>query len=469
MTALLLAVALLATDPCAPPPPPAGAPEPGAAEAYRKVGDAERAAGSLETAAVAYREALASDPADAAARAALDALCRAQRAESPFRRGMSRLEAGDRRGAVEAFREARAAGPDTSASLMEGVALYELGDDAEAGRRFAEAREDPAHRQAADLYLGFIALRAGEGAEAARRFEAAATSPDLAPLAAGLLPLARRTGRLLLAAAADGLWDSNAQLAPTGTPLGTSSDGAANLSASALYRPLGESGPYLSASGFFHEQVRFGELDQAGLAGSAGWQLGRGSRALLAEYGYEDRTLNGAQFLGAHRLLAAGWLPAGPLTLAASYLVRFESYQGTLYQPFSGTLQRAEVSAAAPLGPAARVLVAYGLARDSADLPALSFVEHGPRAELRLALAPGLRLGLQAALAWRPYDAFDAQLGVARSDATLDGAARLEWDLAERVVLRGGVEGRRNWSSASALDYLRVVPMLGIGFVTGLL
>jgi tetratricopeptide (TPR) repeat protein len=462
VTALLLAVALLTTDPCAPP-PPAGAPDPAAAEAYRKVGDAERAAGALETAAVAYREALARDPADAAARAALGALCRGQREESPFRRGMRLLDAGDRRGAVEAFREARAAGPDTSASLMEGVALYELGDDAEAGRRFAEAREDAAHRQAADLYLGFIALRAGEGAEAARRFEAAATSPDLAPLAAGLLPLARRTGKLLLAAAADGLWDSNAQLAPTGTPLGTSSDGAANLSASALYRPLGESGPYLSASGFFHKQIRFEELDQAGLAGSAGWQLGRGSRALLAEYGYEERTLNGAQFLGAHRLLAAGWLPAGHLTLAASYLVRFESYQGTLYQPFSGTLQRAEVSAAAPLGPAARVLFAYGLARE------LSFVEHGPRAELRLALAPRLRLDLHAALAWRPYDVFDAQLGVARSDTTLDGAARLEWDLAERVVLRAGVEGRRNWSSAAALDYLRVVPTVGIGFVTGLL
>lgn len=469
MTALLLAAALLATEPCAPPPAPAGAPDPAAGEAYRKVGDDERAAGAVETATIAYREALARDPGDAAARAALEALCQARDVETPFQRGMARLDAGDLRGAVDAFREARARGPDASASLVEGVALYELGDDAEARARFAEAREDPAHREAADLYLGLVALREGEGAEAARRLDGAAASPEYAFIAAGLRPLAGRTGRLVLALAADTSWDSNAQLAPTGTPVGTSSDGAGGLSASALLRPLGESGPYLRAAGALHQQLRFGDLDQAGLSGALGWQLGRGARALLAEYAYEDRTLGGAQFLGAHRLLAAGFVPAGPLTLAASYLVRFESYQGAIYQPFSGTLQRAEVSLAAPLGRAARALVAYRLARGAAEVAELSFVEHGPRVELRLEAAPRLRVELQAGVDWRPYDAFDAALGVTRSDTSLDGAAGVEWDLADRVVLRASLEARRSWSSAPGLNYVRVVPALGIVFVTGLL
>ena len=69
MIAPLLALALAAVDPCAPVQPVP--PDPATAQAYREVADAELAAGSRDSAAAAYRDALARDPSDEASRAAL--------------------------------------------------------------------------------------------------------------------------------------------------------------------------------------------------------------------------------------------------------------------------------------------------------------------------------------------------------------------------------------------------------------
>jgi len=468
MMGLLLALALLADDPCAPAPPAAVTPDPAAARAYREVAEAERQAGAAETAALAYREALARDPEDQASRTALDALCRERGPAAPFQRGLREMETGDLRAAVRSFAEARGAGAGASAALLEGVCAYELGDDAGARARFAEAREDPAHRDAADLYLGLLALREGDRDAAVRALESAGQDPQLSALVAPLARAAQRTGRLVLAALAASGWDSNAQLAPSGTPIDTSSDGQLDAAASALYRPLGESGPYLSGRGLLHQQFRFGDLDSWGLAGAAGWQLGRGRRALFAEYGYEYRTLGGSPFLSAHGVRAAGWAPAGPLTVSATYLLRFESYQGALYQPFSGTFQAGEANASGRLTPKARLVLGYRLSRDGVDLPQLSFVEHGPRASLRLDVSPRGRLVVDAAFSWRAYDALDPQLGLVRSDTYLDGAAALEWDLTARTFVRVSVEARQAWSNAAGFTYFRLAPSVGMGWVAGL-
>ncbi|GEJ59123.1 hypothetical protein [Anaeromyxobacter diazotrophicus] len=468
MTGLLLALALAAADPCAPPPPPAGAPDPAAASAYREVGDAERQAGARETAALAYREALARDPGDQASRSALDALCREGTAAAPLQRGLRALEAGELREAARAFAEARAAGAGASAALLEGVALYELGEDDRARDALAAAREDPAHRDVALLYLGLLALRAGDAEAAAAELDAASQDPEVSALAAPLARLARRSGRLVVSALVSSGWDSNAQLAPSGTPIDTSSDGQVDVAAGALYRPLGPSGPYLAARGLFHQQLRFTELDAWGLAGAAGWQLGGTARGLAAEYGYTYRTLDGSPFLSAHGPRAAGWTSAGPLTLAASYTLRLESYQGALYQPFSGAFQTAEASASVQLARWARALAGYRVARDATDLSQLSFVEHGPRVELRLDAAPALRVVLGAALAWRGYDALDPQLGLTRADTSLGGGAALEWELTARLFLQASLEARQVWSNASAFAYLRVAPAVGLGWVGGL-
>ena len=465
MIPILASLIVAAVDPCAPV-QPAKVRDPSAAAAYRKVGDAERSAGSLETATMAYRAALAHDSADAPSRRALQDLCRD--VGGAFQRGITRMEAGDLRGAVAAFREARAQGPDPSAALVEGVCHYELGENGEARSALREAVTAPAHREAAEFYLGLVALREGESGEAARLLDSAASNPGFAPAASDLARLARRSGKLVFSALAESGWDSNAQLAPGGTPISTSSDGSLGATLTGLYRPQGESGPYLRATGLYRGQARFGDLDFGGASGAAGWQLGHADRGLLAEYNYDYRFLGGSSFLSAHRLLVGGWLPAGPLTLGASYFARFESYPAALYAPFSGTLQRAEGTLALGVGRRGRLTLGYHFARDGVERSELSWSEHGPGAELRIGLAPRWRLGISTAVSLRDYDAVDPTLSLKRSDTYLDAVALLEWDVADRFTLRFSLDGRKAFSNAPAFDYVRVAPTLGLAYVFGM-
>lgn len=465
MIAVLAGVMLAAIDPCAPVQSLAVR-DAAAAAAYRKAGDAERAAGSLETAAVAYQAALARDPSDRTSRRALDQLCRDS--ASSFRRGLARMDEGDLRGAIAAFHQAREGGADPSAALVEGVCHYELGEDGEARDLLREAAAAPAHREAAQFYLGLIALRGGESSEAVRLLDAAAASPGFAPVASDLARLARRTGKLVLSVLAESGWDSNAQLAPSGTPLATSNDGSFGLTGTGLYRPMGESGPYLRASGLYRQQARFTDLDFGGASAAAGWQLAHGDRGLLGEYNYDYRFLGGSSFLSAHRLLVGGWIPAGKLTLGASYYARFESYPAALYAPFSGTLQRAEVTAGVRIGRNGRLGLGYHYARDAVERAELSWGEHGPGAELRLQVAPRVRVGMNAALSLRDYDAVDPNLALKRSDTYLDAVGLVEWDFADRFTLRFSLDGRKAFSNATEFDYTRLIPVLGVAYVMGM-
>ena len=149
MTGAILALILGAADPCAPV-VPAATPAPAEAAVYRAVGDQERAAGSADAAAVAYRDAAALDPADAASRKALQALCRQPAARAdPFEAGLRRMEAHDWRAAAESFGEARRATGDRSAALLEGICRYNLGEDAEAAPLLRTAEGRPEHRDLA--------------------------------------------------------------------------------------------------------------------------------------------------------------------------------------------------------------------------------------------------------------------------------------------------------------------------------
>ena len=469
MMALVAALVISAADPCAPV-EPAARPDPAAAAAYRAVAEAERGAGSPETAIVAYRGAVALDPSDQVSRRALAGLCAAApaRPRAAFDRGVALLEGGDPRGAARAFEEARASGSDPSAALLEGVCRYELGEDRAARALLREAEAAPEHRETASLYLGLIALRDGDAAEAARLLDVAAESRALAPAAIDLARLARSRQRLFLSLLAEAGWDSNAQLAPTEIPVSSSWDATFGLTAAGIYRPLGESGPYLSGTALYRQQARFGDLDYGGASAAAGWQLGDVRRGLLAEYAFDDRVLGGHSFLTAHRLLASGWLPAGGASLGASYLARFESYPDPFYAPFSGTFQRADATASVPLGTRTTVTLAYRLLRDGVEQPQLSFTEHGPALELRHALAPRVHVGAGAAVSWRRYDALDPLLGVTRSDTYLDAFALVEWDVASRWTVRFSVDARDALSNATGFAYLRVAPTLGLAYAVGL-
>jgi tetratricopeptide (TPR) repeat protein len=462
--AAIVASLLLSTaaDPCAPVEAAPSA-DPVAAAAYREIGAAEAEKGSRDTALLAYRRAAELDPGDRASRDALGRYCRDAPRADPFRDGMQRMDAGDLRGAIEAFRAARTRSDDPTIALMEGICHYELGEDRAAQPLLREAQRSPDDADVASLYLGLAALRAGEGARAAALFDAASASPGLAPFAADLARSARTDGRWALAIVADSGFDSNVNLAPLqGTP-SRQGDGVYTLGATGLFRPRGSDGPYFRAQGLMNQQLHLDAYDVAGGDLAAGWQVVGGRWSGLAEYDFGYRTFGGSPFQAAHRLLASAWTNVGGVTVGASYLARFESYFSG-FSPFSGTAQAAEVRASFGLGPRARLALAYGLTRDAAQLSILSFLEHGPRAELRVAMSRRVRLGLDLAGAIRAYDVFDPSLGARRSDTYLDAGALAEWDLSPGWTAHVALHGRDALSNVAGFEYGKLVPTIGVAY-----
>ncbi|HEY6004455.1 MAG TPA: hypothetical protein VIV57_16390 [Anaeromyxobacter sp.] len=471
MVSLSLAAALAlaaAPDPCGPV-EPAARPDPGIAAVYRVVGDSERAAGSMEAAAAAYRAALSHDPRDADARAGLEAVC-ARRHELAFAEGLRLMHEGDRRGAIAAFERARG-GPDaTSAALLEGICLYELGDDARAAPLLRAAEADAAHRENAGFFLGLIALRAGRSADAQDLLAMSAADPALAPFARDLARSARRSGRLVLSFVAESGWDSNVDLAPDiPGPTSRISDMLGAMTGVVDVRPLGESGPYLRGIGNWREQRTYDALDMRSVGAAAGWQGGRSGHFWLAEYGYDRRDLARAPYMSAHRLFGTARVQLGPTTSAGvSWLTRFETFEPDVDADYSGTRHVAEADVV--WSPWLRTVVAAGWhgGRDLARAATLSWWEQGPRLSFRFEAAPRTRVGVDSVLAWRRYDEVDPSIGTRRSDAVFDVAALVEVDLADRWTLRGSLALRRETSTSPEFTFTKVVPMVGIGYTVGL-
>lgn len=470
MTGLVLSLALAAADPCAPV-GAEGPPDPTAAAAYRSAAEQELAAGNREGAVIAWRAAAGRDPTDGASRAALARACAQAGAhpagEGAFERGLRLMDGGDCRAAAQAFAAARGESPAGSAALLEGICRYECGDDAAAVRALREAEGHAAHRDEARFYLGLVALRAGDGPLALALFEAAGSDPALAGASADLARRARLEGPWVVALTADSGWDSNVTLAPTGVPAPAPEGGAVYaLTGAALFRPPGAGGLYLRGSGFAHNPVDFPAWSVRGLDAAAGWEFRPEAGRLALEYDFAAVSFGAEPYLTAHRLLASGELRLGPARLGATYFARFEDY-ASAWVGFGGVLHRAEVRAGlAPLPPVALVL-AYGLGRDDTRDPVLAYVVHGPRAELRLALARRLAAGLAAAIGWRTYDRLDPALSVRRRDLELAAVAFAELELGGGVRARASLEGRRVVSNAPALEYHKIVPSLGLGYVRG--
>ena len=465
IAALVAALSLGAVDPCEAV-PPAAAPDPGASAAYRAVAEGEAARGARDTAIVAFRSAAALDPNDRASRAALRRYCSAAPPANAFQDGLAKMDAGDLRGAIADFGAARAHGDDPSIALLEGICHYELGEDAAAEPLLDAARASPEDADLANLYLGLLALREGSASKAATLFDAATASASIAPVASDLARLARSDARWALTLAASSGWDSNVNLAPAHTSPAREADGLYALAATGVVRPWGSGGPYLRAQGLLDRQLNLEAYDVAGGDLAGGWQV-RGNRwSGLAEYDLAYRTFGGSPFLTSQRLLASALTAVGDVTLGATYLARFESYAGG-YSPFSGTVQAGEVRSSFGVGSRARLALAYAFARDAARLSILSYLEQGPRAELRIAASPRARLGVDLGGTLRRYDVFDPTLGARRSDTYLDAAAFAEWDTWPGWTATVGLHGREALSNVAGFRYGKLVPTIGLAYTFG--
>jgi tetratricopeptide (TPR) repeat protein len=464
IAALVAALALGAADPCAPV-QPAVAADPRTARTYREVADFEAAAGSRDTAILAYRSAAALDPADHASRAALERYCLAGPAarKDPFKAGLAKMDAGDLRGAIADFRAARGHADEASVALLEGICHYELGELREAEPLLREAERSPEQADLAQFYLGLLALRQGATARAASLFDAASTSPAIGPAASDLARLARTRGPWALTFLAATGFDSNVNLAPPGSAPARVSDGLYALALTGVLRPWGSLGPYVRGQAYLDQQFRLDAYDVGGGDVAAGWQHDGTAWSGLAEYDYAYQRFGGSPFLSAHRLLGSAWTLLGGVTLGATYYARFESYADG-FSPFSGTLQAAEVRTSFAIGGRTRLSLAYGAARDAARESILSYLEHGPRIDLRYATARGVRLGADVAATFRGYDIYDPTLGAQRRDTYLDAAALVEWDLSYRWTTHVALRARRALSNVAGFEYTKVVPTIGVAY-----
>lgn len=463
----VLAAALASSGVCQLP-AAAAAPDAEAAKAFVEVGDSELASGNTDTAAAAYREALRLAPANRRAREGfLDACARAS-PSATLASGRALMNAGERRAAIEIFERLREGRPNPTAALLEGICFYEEEDDESARPLLLEARAAPDLAARASYFLGLIELRNGAGSDAAAYFEQAmAVRPEPLAERAQLLRLAAfRSGRAVISVFAESGYDSNVNYTPAGSPASGDGDGAAGLAA--WLRPLGLSGPYLRASGFYRRQVQVNDRDLGIFGGLAGWRLGRGESYLFADYGFEATLLGSSPYFYAHRLRAAARKRVGRIALFALYGVRFGAYQTPVSAPYSGVLHTidSDVSFRFPLG--SSIALGYHAGRDVADSVDAASWEHGPRAFLRFVLFPSLRASGEAAWTWRLFDAPSAGNSQARSDRILYLGAALEKDIADRLTLRLAGGERIASSNVPAYTYSRFTAALALSYTIGI-
>ena len=469
MIGTLLLGALLAQsvpDPCAP--VPALAADRRSAAAYQAIGDEERAAGRRDAAVAAYRAALARDPLNPGARAALSGLCVAQARDRALTRGLELFRAGRCDEAVEPLEAARRQG-DRAAALLEGICRYRAGDDEQAAEAFREAAQDPGNRSSAELFLGLVALRRGRPAEAVPLLDAAAADPLLAPVARNLSWDLQRQGRVVVSLLAEGGYDSNTNLAPGAdfAPSGAGDGfwgGAAVISAA----PWGESGAYARAAATWRNQFTMSDLDLLGAGAAAGFQLGRARRHVLVEAGYDARRLGGKPYLSAPRFLGEGRLDLGDRwSTGAWYAARWETFDAG-QEDYSGLRQSGQADVTGELWGTVLLTAAWQGALDGARMDALAFREHGPLLAAAIPLGERTRLTAGAAWTWREYDAVDPDLEVQRADRYADLAGGLELDVAPRWTVHLLVAARQAYSNVPEFRYARVVSTLGVSWTMGI-
>ena len=429
-------------------PQPASEPDPATARIYADVGESERAAGANDSALAAFQEALRLDPSNEIARRGLDALC--------FEEGRKLLDAGDARGAAEKLQ----GGQGRPAKLLEGIARYEIGDDDAARPLLEDAANDAQLASAARLYLGLVALRTDQPRLADAQLSQVLADAPFAETAAELLRTARRSGKLVLSALAESGYDSNVTLLPSGEPGGQ--DGMASLAFAGVGRPLGESGPWLRASGLYRAQFTLHDYDLAAIGGAAGWQLGRAANHVGVEYDYDYLALGGAPYLSAHKLAADAAKTIGQMLLTAAYSIRFESYKTDVTSNFSGTLHSVEI-----LAGTAAIRGGWHVGRDFAQYAETSFFEHGPHILADLPVGSRWRVSADLSAVWRKYKGVDQTLSLLRSDVLLDASLAGELDLTDQLALRVATSGRHAVSNAAGLSYDRLTFTVGLVAAAG--
>ena len=426
---------------CGPAPAPSEPPDPADAARYVEVGDEARAAGDTRVAAVAYRSALARDPENAAARTALDALCRA--------------------GSLVT---------DDGGELLAAIAVYRSGelDAAEATLAQIAARGGP-FAAGAHFFLGAIALRRHEGGLAVDELERAARDPLYAGPAATLLPLAHRDGMFALVALVEPELDTNPALLPDTPPAGSmlqkpQIDDDLLLAATITARPT--RWVYARDQVLFRKQHNESELDFFGETATAGVETPQGRTRFGLRYDFDYDLLDGLAYLYAHRVTATALHDFGGVALVASYALRRRDYQDSTQSPFTGWVQTGDAGAIVHVTTSLDLDARATLVREHTEDPAFSDLALGAIVAAHARLAPGIRLSAMGAGWYAFYDGSEPD-GSERRDLHGEASGDLELDLGNHALATVGAGLIGNSSTIADFRYYKLVVRCGLAFAIG--
>jgi tetratricopeptide (TPR) repeat protein len=431
---MLAAVAVLA-ELCGAPPDPAPARDLDDSAAYAAVGDDARAAGDLPTAAIAYRRAIALDPANRRATAGLAAVC------------------------GEAI--------DDRAPLIDAIARYRAGDHAAAWAALSEivrAGGTSSAAAGAHFFLGLIALERHDTRTAIRELELELADPDYRALAAALLRLAHRDGTLAVALLVEPELDTNPQLVPDTPPLGAATGAPATdedllTVATATVRPT----PWLAVRDALSWRIQhqLSALDFLANDLAITAELTEGTHRVAIRYDLDYDLLGGARYLVANRATIAYRHDGSTAEPVASYSLQRRDYLRDTEQAFTGWVHTANAGAIVHLGAGIDLDARATLSRELTLDPSFANLAGGVHVVLRTRSTASARLIVSAAGGYARYDAAQPD-GQLRRDIRLEVSTDVEVDLADHMTAVAGAAVVHNESSIEDFRYNQLIARTGL-------
>jgi hypothetical protein len=435
-------IALLAAaiaDLCGPAPTPVAPPDPADAARYVQVGDEARAAGDIRVAAVAYRDALARDPGNVAARDALAELCK------------SELPA------------------DDSDALLAAIARYRKGELEAARVAFAAIAAHPgASESGAHLFLGLIALADHQGGTAVRELELARRDPAYDAAARAVLPLAHRDGVFAVVLLAEPEVDTNPQLLPDTPPMGATTgprktDEDLLLAGTITARPART--VFIRDAVTWRGQRTLSGLDFFAESAQLGAEIGGADRlSLRGDFDYD--LLDGKPYLIAGGLHAQARRELEGIAFVASYTVRRRDYQQVAESDFTGWTHAGDVGAIFHVTPRFDLDTRVAFGRELTDEAPFTNASIGFTATARARVGVGVRVAAFASGWYASYDGAEPD-GELRRDGHGEAGGDVEIDLGDHVLATCGTNVVGNASTIDDFRYWKLVVRCGLAVAIG--
>jgi tetratricopeptide (TPR) repeat protein len=425
---------------CRTPLGPAPARDPDDSAAYTAVGDEARAAGDLPTAAIAYRKAVALDPANRRAAAGLAAVC------------------GD---AI-----------DDGVPLLDAIARYRAGDHTAARVALSEiARAEGASSAAAGahFFLGLIALERHDTSAAIRELELARTDPAYRALAAALLRLAHRDGALAVALLIEPELDTNPKLVPDTPPLGaTTGAPVTDEDLLTVATVTARAAPWLAVRDAltWRSQNQLPALDFLANDLEIAAELIEGPHRAAIRYDLDYDRLGGARYLVANRATIAYRHDGRTVEPVVSYSLRRRDYLRDTEQAFTGWAHSANAGAIVHVGGGIDLDARATLNRELTLDPSFANLAGGVHLALRTRSTAPARLIASAAGGYSRYDAAQPD-GQLRRDVSLEASVDVEADVADHVIAVAGAAVAHNDSSIEDFRYNQLIVRAGLVIAWG--